>query len=274
MGREGDGNRVERVGKEIVRAAAVDLTGKALIFVGGSFLAAFALLIWQGGSIPAWTVAILVVVVAGIGALRRAALRRGLRDAEDEASTFLDALLRHEEYSRHVAQSLDTLQRVVSGDISVSVDRYIEQGILEPARDLLMEQTAENVRLSILLPDPEAPEHWWMAWAAGHSLAGKAKYAEPIKDTLSRHAYERGEQQAWPDVTQDRSFQQNPRASAPTRTMLSLPIRRGDEVLGVFNAVSSEPDAFDPTEETYLVSLGGVIAVAVNVWLEASDQGE
>ena len=182
------------------------------------------------------------------------------------------ALVRHDEYSKHVAQTLDTLQRVVSGDISVSVDRYLEQGILEPARDLLMEKPAENVRLSILLPNPEDPDRWWMAWAAGHSLTGKEKYAERIVDTLSRHAYESGVPQSWDDVTEDRSFRQNPLASAPTRTMLSLPIRRGDEVLGVFNAVSSEPGAFDPAEDTYLTSLGGVIAVAVNVWLsEGSD---
>jgi putative methionine-R-sulfoxide reductase with GAF domain len=47
--------------------------------------------------------------------------------------------------------------------------------------------------------------------------------------------------------------------------MISLPLRWGDRVVGVFNVVSSEPHAFDPAEETYIESLGGVIAVAVGV---------
>lgn len=46
----------ERLVGEILRAAAVELAGKALIWIIGAVLLAFGLLIWQGGSIPAWII--------------------------------------------------------------------------------------------------------------------------------------------------------------------------------------------------------------------------
>jgi GAF domain-containing protein len=97
-------------------------------------------------------------------------------------------------------------------------------------------------------------------------VIGKLKYAEPIKGTLARHAFESGEPQYWPDTSQQTEFQQNPLASAPMCSLASIPIREGDEILGVVNAISSEKDAFDDAEQTFLASLAGVIAVAVSVW--------
>jgi GAF domain-containing protein len=265
--------------EDVIRAAAVDLTGKALLFVGGSVVAAVALLIWQGGSVPAWvTAALLVVAAVGALVLRSRAtkpLRARIGEletekaaADDDVDVFVWGLTRHETYSKHVAQTLDALQRVVSGDISVSIPHYIEQAILEPGRDLLMEKPAENVRLSVLLPRADDPTRWSMPFAAGHSLPGKSKYDQRIVDTLSRYAHETGEAQYWADVADERGFRQNPLASAPIRSMMSLPIRQGDEILGVFNVVSSEPNAFDPAEETYVTSLGGVIAVAVSMFMK------
>ena len=66
---------------------------------------------------------------------------------------------------------------------------------------------------------------------------------------------------------EDRGFEPNPVASAPTRSMLSLPLRLGDDVVGVFNVIAAQPDAFDPAEERYVASLGGAINIAVGYWL-------
>ena len=41
----------------------------------------------------------------------------------------------------------------------------------------------------------------------------------------------------------------------------------GNEIVGVFNVVSSEPEAFDPPEETYIASLGALLSVAVGLHL-------
>jgi putative methionine-R-sulfoxide reductase with GAF domain len=107
-----------------------------------------------------------------------------------------------------------------------------------------------------------------MPWAAGHSVTGKAKYDQRIVDTISRHAYESGQAQHWQDTSTDSGFKQNPMASHETLSMISLPIRRADQTVGVFNVVSSEPYAFDPAEERYIASLGAVISVAVGVFLK------
>ena len=66
-----------------------------------------------------------------------------------------------------------------------------------------------------------------MVWAAGHTLPGRSKYRVPIKDTLSRLAYESTEPQTWEDVTEDDRLEQNPKATHPTRSMVSIPLRRG-----------------------------------------------
>ena len=87
-----------------------------------------------------------------------------------------------------------------------------------------------------------------MRWSAGHSMIGKLKFAEPIATTLARHAFESGEAQYWADTAAQTEFHQNPHASAPMHSLASIPIREGDEILGVFNAISSEKEAFDYAE--------------------------
>lgn len=278
-------NWVTRLTKEVGFALLVDATKKVVLFVGASVIALVGLVIWQGGSVPAWLLLAVVVLLAAVFAAfssrSSGALRRAIGEVEEErdeceslAADYEAALERHETYSGHVAVALDALQQVLTDEIDVALDHYIEVGVLEPARDLITDKPAEHVRLSVLVPRADDLERWTMVWSAGHTLTGKAKYAEKIVDTLARHAYESGEQQKWDDVEEDRSFRQNPKASHPTRAMLSFPIRWGERTVGVFNAVSSEPYAFDPAEERYLASLCAVIAVAMGAHLQEDDEGE
>jgi GAF domain-containing protein len=237
------------------------MVGRALNVVVLAFVVAFAALIWKGGSVPAW---LLLIPIAGAVLLTVLGARR-LRAGSVDSESLAKELGRSRKYSGHLQDSLDDLQRVISGDVNVDISDYIEQGVLEPARRILTEKPAENVRLSVLLPSMESPDRWSMPWVAGHSLVGKSKYDQPIADTLARHAFESGEPQNWEDTEGQTEFRQNPRASAPTRSMVSIPIHEGDEVLGVFDAVSSEKEAFDGPERTFLASLAGVIAVAMSV---------
>jgi hypothetical protein len=280
-GREPD--EVQRFGRDVLRAALVDLTSKGLLYVGGSLIAGFVLLVVVGGSVPAWLLAVVALVAAIVLFFSRRQIKRVRSDLrtrearvtelepfeanapelEATVASFDWALERFEVYTAHVAEVLDHLQRVVSGDIEVPIPVYIERGILEPARNVLAPD--EAVRLSVLLPH----EDWFvMVWAAGHSLPGQQKYRVPIKDTLSRLAFESGELHVWEDAAEDDRFKQNPKATWPTRAMISIPLRRADEVVGVFNAIAAQPGAFDPAEERYLVSLGSIISVAVSVWLD------
>lgn len=248
------------------------------------------LLVVSYGSVPTWLLTV-VAFVAGIvvllsrGQVRRLRKHVGHLDTQvaelspfaenapglqEMVNSFLWALERFELYTAHVAEVLDHLQRVLSGNIDVPIPVYIERGILEPARDVLANRPDEHIRLSVLLPDENC---FVMAWSAGHTLPGRSKYRVPIKDTLSCVAYETGESQSWRDVTEDDRFKQNPKASHQTRSMVSIPLRRGEDVIGVFNVISSEPEAFDPAETRYLASLGSVISVAVSVFLERESEG-
>lgn len=277
---QGDRGWLRRYGEDVAYGLAVDVGKKAVGFVGVSVLGLLALLIWAGGSVPAWVLVPVVIlsVLLPASLLRRigsselagarnevARVRGDLEEAEALAEVFAEALERHETYSNHVSEALDVLQRIVSHDIDVGIASFIETGVLEPARDVIEDKPVEHVRLSVLLPRDDEPDRWCMPFAAGHSLPGKAKYRVPISESLSRHAYETGDSQRWEDVAEDSGFRQNPEASYDTRSMISLPLRWGDRIVGVFNVISSEAYAFDPAEETYIEALGGVIAVAVGV---------
>lgn len=269
---QSDQGWLAKLGTEIFRAAAVDMAGRALAAIALAALGLVALLIWKGGSIPAWIAVVVVLCIATIALVRRQ------RGARDEAALQRE-LGRHNEYSRHLQNSLDALQRVISGDVDAEIPFFLDQAVLEPAQRILSEKPAEKVRLSVLLPDDDNPELWSMRWSAGHSIIGKLKYAVPIADTLARHAFESGEPQYWPDTAEQTEFRQNPLASAPMHSLVSIPIWEGDEILGVFNAISSEKEAFDDAEQTFLASLAGVIAVAVSVWHQdqedaGSDRGQ
>lgn len=266
-GSETDQGWLPELGGEIFRAAAVDLVGRALTAVLLLALGFIGLVIWQGGSIPAWAALVSVLCVGTVALLDRQ------RRVRDEAALRTE-VGRHNEYSRHLQNSLDAVQRVISGDVDAEIPFFLDQGVLEPAQRILSEKPAEKVRLSVLLPDNDDRTLWSMRWSAGHSAIGKLKYAKPIAETLARHAFESGEPQYWPDTAEQTEFEQNPHASAPTHSLVSIPIWEGDEVLGVFNAVSSEKEAFDDAEQTFLASLAGVIAVAVSVWHQEQENAE
>jgi hypothetical protein len=276
--------------KDVLRAALVDMVSKALLGAVLALAVAVALLIWQGGSIPAWVAAVIVAVagtVAFVSRRRLTTLQRGLgrRDtriaeleplvAENEeleavVGRYDYGLARHEVYGSHIAEVLDHLQRVVSGDIEVAIPEYVVRGILEPARDVLMEDPDEDIRLSVLLPTEEG-DYFLMVWAAGHNLNSQSKYRVRIDKTMARLAFEEDKVYFWDDVTEDDRFERNPQASRPLHSMASVPLRRGDTVIGVFNCVASLPNVFDPAERSYLTSLGAILSVAVNVWLERED---
>ena len=251
----------------MVDSAIVGLAGDFLKYVLLAAVGAVALVIWQGGSIPAWVSLVIVLAVIAVAVLRGRRLRRRVAAIEDEAGTLEDALAHHDGYTSHVAEVLDNLQRVIAGDLGVDLGTYIVRGILVPARQNLTTDPSENVRLSILTPRQEDSSRWQMLWTAGHSLAGNEKYRARIVDTMSRFAFESGNPQSWDDVTEERTFTPTPEATRPFRSMISLPIRNGDNRVGVFNVISAEPHAFDPAEQRYIASLGGVINVVVGLLL-------
>jgi len=269
--------RVKNYGEDVFRAATVDVIARALTGLLLLGAAGLGLLIWNGGSVPAWAatlVVVLVLAVALVVGVRAGRLARRVGELEELTADYDDlddavgrygwAVDRYEIYTDHIADVLDRLQRVLSNELEgVTIPDYIERGIIGPARDVL-QGPHEEIRISVLLPEGD---RWRMVWCAGHSLDGQRNYNQRIADTLSRVAYEEDESQYWPDVTQDDRFRPNPQANRPFHSMLSHPIRNGAEVVGVLNVISSHVDAFDPAERGYLTSLASVIGVAVSVYL-------
>ncbi len=270
--------RVFTFAKDVVRGAMVDMVSKALsagLLSGGGIL---ALLLWRGGTVPAWLAALAVVIVLTItlslgirlGNVKAdlAAHQAELDQLEEAEVRSWWAAVRFEVYMEHIADVLNRLQRVLAGDLDgVSIGDYIERGMIQPARDVLQRHNPEErVRLSVLLPDEEG-ERWRMAWSAGHSLDGQRAYNERIVDTLSRGPWESGQPEYWSDATQDERFRANPHASHPLRSMLCEPVKSGDTVLGVLNVISSEEGSFDPAEQRYVAALSSVIGVAVAAYL-------
>lgn len=269
--------RAKSYGADVLRAATVDLVARALTGLLLFGAVGLGLLVWSGGSVPAWAatlVVVLVLAVALVLGVRAGRLARRVGELEELTADYEDlddavdqygwVVDRYELYTDHIADVLERLQRVLSNELEgVTIPDYIERGIISPARDVL-QGPHEEIRISVLLPQDD---RWRMVWCAGHSLDGQRNYNERIADTLSRVAYEEGDSQYWPDVTKDDRFRTNPQAQRPFHSMLSHPIRNGAEVVGVLNVISSHVDAFDPTERRYLTSLASVIGVAVSVHL-------
>jgi GAF domain len=218
-------------------------------------------------TLPVWVLVLALGIPAAIvlTLLVRRWRHRGLwgETADLQAEIDLGA-----NYSRHVYDILDTLQKVLSGAIPrVSARTFIEQGVLDPARDFLMQRPGEDVRLSVLAPDNGT---WTMPLAAGYRLESRQRFSLPIVGSFSRHAFESGEIQWSFDLQADPRFTPHPQASRVYHSIISVPIRRGDATVAVFNADSTLRSAFSLADFIYVSLIGAIISVVAG--LDALDQ--
>jgi hypothetical protein len=275
--------------KDVVRSALASILAKGLLWGLGGLALLIALLVWKGGTVPAWIAAVLLVAALGLAGFAYSQMRRlkgtvatkderigeleplaeALPELQADLERLAGGLERHDVYGNHIAKMLDQLQRVVARELDVPIPQYVERGILQPARDLLIADAGGDVRLSILLPRVKPDEdRWRMVLSAGHSVTGGSKYDARIVDTLSRLPFETGEIYWSEDVVFDDRFEANPHATRETHAMISLPLRQGDRCFGVLNVVSSLPGVFDIVERRYLESLTSVVSVALGVFLQ------
>ena len=64
------------------------------------------------------------------------------------------------------------------------------------------------------------------------------------------------------DVRVDDRFTPHPHASRPYNSILSVPISRDDEIVGVLNVIATPTEAFGHTEIIVATILGGVLECA------------
>jgi hypothetical protein len=221
-------------------------------------------------TLPTW---VLVLAIAVPLLLLVVWVVQGVRamNAADETVAFLnDQLLLTAYYSRHLYDSLEAWQKIQNGAIpDVDGATFLEQGVLQPARDFLMQRPGEDVRLSILVPSGDDFE---MALAAGHTLESKMRYRLPIAHSFSKAAYESGRIEWSGDLDNDPRFTPHPRAREGRGydSIISSPVRAGDETVAVFNVISTFKDAFGPADFLYVALLGAIVNV---VWPNAGIPG-
>lgn len=244
---------------------------EGLIVLGGVGL---ALLLWRvlkshlsdEVSVPTWAVAIAGGVVLAVIVILGLRLRE--RGGHVEGVTSIAFEIEQERrmtvaYADSLISILYAFRRVLDGEIGgVTVKEWIEDGVLEPARDLIRTRQDEDVRLSILVPDDD---EFIMAFAAGHTLESKTNFRLAIDDSFSKWAY-RNKEIVWSgDLENDNRFIRHPKAT-PEReynSIISVPIEAGTDVVAVFNAIFTARDAFDEADLLYVRLIGAVIEL---VW--------
>lgn len=218
--------------------------------------------------VPAWMAVGALAVAAVLGAAIALILRGGgrARQLRAHAHDLHDEIDLAAYYALHVSQILDHLQQVLAGALpGVTVGEFIDRGILGPARDMLMLPAKEDVRLSVLVPDGEC---FRMPYAAGHRLPSQRKFELKIDESMARFALYDGEARYWPDVTAEAQYRRHPRGERPWRTMVSLPIKVGDTVVGVLNALSTDTDAFTVQDRLYMEQLASIISVVASATVQ------
>lgn len=221
-------------------------------------LAVTALVLVRGDlTLSTWIFVLVIASVAVVAVFVGRFSRRGSRVHLIEVLE--EELALGEHYARHLNDVLGTLQKVLQGAIpNVSFETFLEDGMLQPAREFLVQRPGEDVRLSVLVP---SEGNWRMAFAAGYRLESKQRFSLPIALSFSRHAFETGKIQWSFDLPNDRRFTPHPQASRTYRSIISVPVRVGDDVVGVFNVDSTFPDAFPRADFTYIELLGSIIGV-------------
>jgi GAF domain-containing protein len=250
---------------------------------------ALAYLIWRGVkrqiradvTVPTWAIAlaigfaVAVIVILAVRLRRRrgeiAELTGGVENIAEFAAQTEQARAMTAAYAGHLGEILYSLQRVLAGAIpGVDARDLIEEGVLQPARDLLGSRQTADVRLSVLVPDNG---NFVMPYAAGHNLESKRRFRIPTEDSFSKWAFQMGLIYWSGNLAEDDRFVRHPRAAQERgyNSIISVPIRAGDEVVAVFNAIFVAPEAFDEADLIYVRLIGATIEL---VWQLAGLQGE
>jgi len=176
--------------------------------------------------------------------------------------------------------TLESIQYEVGSDEDWTVDSLVERGILGPVRGLLLRGDFEDIRLSVLQPDEDDDDHFVMRWAAGHRPESVKRYRRPIDTTLAGRAFKSGDFFLSPNVAQEEHFIRNPNATRDFTTLVSVPLRVGDKVVGVFNVVSTAEDAFSESDISFIKVVGAVLDVILaeernaGLWEQAVEEAK
>jgi GAF domain-containing protein len=178
-----------------------------------------------------------------------------------------DRTIGQSEYEKRLlTEALESIQQAIGNEEDTwDLDALVQRGVLGPARGLLVRAREEDVRLAVLVPADSPPTQWRMRWAEGHRPESVTNYQHEIDKTLAGIAFRRGDYVERGDVRADDDFTPNPKETRPFRSLVAVPLRVDQRIVGVLSVVSNLPHAFDEADVSFVKALGAVIDVVMAV---------
>jgi hypothetical protein len=169
-----------------------------------------------------------------------------------------------ERYSEHTADALDTLQKAIHGTIpAISLGDFVQEGIFEPAHNILTRGKRGDVRLSLLAPTDDGDE-FEMLHALGHDMGSRRQLRLKIVGSFAGLALTHGGVYYSNDTDEDDRFAPHPlaRSGREYRSIVAVACHEGNENEAVLVVVATEPNAFSAADRAYIQNLAGIIDVA------------
>jgi hypothetical protein len=256
----------------------------AILLVAGTGIAIAYL---HGKSVAAWVPVIvgvplfvLVLVAFAIGihsgggggegtSLKERELERELEGAVRRTEAAVAAaisdmkrVIAQSEYEKRLlTEALESVQLAIASDDPWDLDALVERGVLGTVRGLLIRKGDEDVRLAVLFPADDPPVHWRMRWAAGHRPESVRNYHHEIDETLAGIAFRRGDYVERGNVRDDPDFRPNPRETRPFKSLVAVPLRVEERIVGAFSVVSTVENAFESTDIAFIKVIGALLDV-------------
>jgi GAF domain len=251
--------------------SAIERAAKVIVAVGivGGTIATIVIFI-RGHKVGAWVpivVAVPLVLVIGLAYVLGRREPSAVETTTDEPTareSELEQAVRTAEYEKRLLWDvLESIQQAIASEENWQLNELVERGVLGPARGFLTREREEDVRLSVLVPRDDDPNCFRMRWAEGHRPESVKHYNREIDKTMAGLAYRRGEFVESSDVREDDRFEPNPKESRPFRSLVSMPLRIDEKIVGAFTVVSTRPSAFGPTDVAFIKLIGAVLDVLV-----------
>jgi GAF domain len=241
----------------------------ALLWVSGQALDA-ADAVDFGDTIKLWLAAVIAGATLAFGLVIGARKGRQVPVLEKQISGLearAQELGGYTVYAEHLRDALADLRRFLDGELpAFSLRDFIENGLFEPAQRLLARgHSGSDLRFSVLHPDGDEfvmSRENDLFPALGHTVEGRKKFRMPIDESFSGHAFRQRKVFASGKLSEDDRFTPHPQAKRPYESSVSIPLWADDDVDGVLNVVSTEADAFNAVDRSYLALIGSVLDVA------------
>lgn len=162
--------------------------------------------------------------------------------------------------------------------INLLIDRLYkeEDKSLESFIDSIIEESSKLLPIENVSYLEKHPKWNYLILKSG---AGKVKIGDfrvkkfPIDRSLAGHVYKTGRHLYVPDTDKEPLF--NKRLSnLPIKSIVSVPLKEGEEIIGVMNFSSAVPNAFNEIEVYTLISMANLFASLISLFRLQSERKE